>query len=599
MERSFKLSLIIFYFLFIFLSAINICKAGINNKDGNILPLSQITPGMEGYGKTVFQGTKIEKFKVKIIGVLKNIRPGTGLILAKIGGNKVIDKAGVIAGMSGSPIYINNKIIGALAFSWAFSKEPIAGITPIEDMLKIFDLKYPTTNINQYYNYYNNEDGPSDLKSDNNLYNNLVPIATPITIDSLSENIIDMFKDDFKKYNLIPMMGGGGSDNSLPVPSKFEPGAAVAVDLVRGDLNLSGIGTVSYVDKNKILIFGHPMFFAGNIDIPFSYAYIHTVLPSLYVSFKLGQATKLAGRLFSDQLTGVAGIIGEKAEMINMDVNLNIFNNKLNYNYEIIKNYKFLPMFIGMSIAKSIEMGGGRLERNTLQFKYDIYFDNGKKITLSNSVASLSVDKSVINSIRFLFGPISSLLINQYKKVNINKIDVKINILKSIKVVTIKDVIVNKKYYKPGDTVIATIELKPWQKKSFFKTIKIKLPYNLKDGMFPLIFSSAQERQFIDFFLSPAKYQPQSFEQLIRLLNSLQPTTKLSVWSILKNRSLVINGEELKNLPSSYYYIYKNSIESSAQKSFVQLIQDYPQDYIIANDKMIKIKIKNNFPGGE
>ncbi len=553
----------------------------------NIILLKDIRPGMKGYGKSVFKGIKIEKFNVEIVGVLKGIRPGTGLILAKIGGNKIIDKAGVIAGMSGSPIYINNKIIGALAFSWAFSKEPIAGITPIEDMLDIWKLKSP-----EQLDSYKNDYFKNNFFAQNDNYN-LKPITTPIMISGLSENVINIFKKDFDNFNLMPMISGG-DDNNLPVPDKFEPGSAVGVNLITGDLNVSGIGTVSYVDKNKILIFGHPMFFAGNIDVPFSYAYIHTVLPSLYVSFKLGQSTKIAGKLYSDQLTGVAGDLNKTATMIPVAVDVDYFKNKKKYHYNIIKNYNFLPMFLGMSIIKSVEMTGGKLEKNTLTFKYQIIFNNNKKITLSDSIASFSLNDSIRNSLMFLFSPITAVLLNQFKKVTVSQINVNIKVEPKIRVAKIKNIIVRKKYYKPGDDVVLNVKIKPYQGNSFLKKLKIKLPYNLKDGKFPIVVSSAREQQYIDYLLSPNKYTPETFEQLVDIINSLAKNTTISAWGILRDKGLTINGEQINNMPDSYFYMYKNSLETGASRSFVQIANNINLKYIIINDIIINIKIKNS-----
>ncbi len=558
-------------------------------KYSDIMPLNKIKPGMKGFGKTVFQGIKIEKFNVEIIGVLKGVRPKSGLILAKISG-KTVDKAGVIAGMSGSPIYINNKIIGALAFSWAFSKEPIAGITPIEDMLDIWNMKKPQHLDSFNMNYFNNLYADSDDKN-----SNLKPIATPIMISGLSEHSINIFKKDFADFNLIPMLGGSaGNDNSLPVPKKFEPGAAVGVNLISGDLNASGIGTVTYVDKNKILIFGHPMFFAGNIDIPFSYAYIHTVLPSLYVSFKLGQSTKIAGKLYSDQLAGVAGTIGATPSMIPVSVNINFFKNIKQFHYNIIKNYNFLPMFLGMSILKSIEMTGGKGEQNTLLFKYKITFSNGKVISLSDSIASFNSGQSIRNSLMFLFSPISAVLLNQFKTVSISDIKINIKITPKIKIAEIKNIIINKKEYKPGDTVVLNIKIKPFKEKPFYKQLKIKLPFNIKNGKFPVIVSSARERQYIDYLLSPKKYVPQSFDQLIDIINSLANSTDISAWGIIRDKGLLINGQQLNHIPPSYYYMYKNSMETGASRTFVQIAENMPLDYIIVNDAIVNLKIKDS-----
>ena len=239
--RTLKNSLTNIITILIFLSSFTMLLAD----EKNILTMDEIKPGMKGYGLTVFKGIKVEKFEVEIISILKNIRPRTGLILVRLKSD-VTDKAGVIAGMSGSPIYINNKLIGALAFSWAFSKEPIAGITPIEDMLKI--LSFKTTNHS-----YNFEPGYHKASLKNNDHS-VKLIKTPLIFQDASQELISTFKKDLQEMNFVPL-SGGGNGSSYEVPNEFKPGSAVGVNLVTGDLNIRGIGTVTYINKDKLLIF--------------------------------------------------------------------------------------------------------------------------------------------------------------------------------------------------------------------------------------------------------------------------------------------------------------------------------------------------------
>lgn len=548
----------------------------------NILTMDEIKPGMKGYGLTVFKGIKIEKFEVEIIATLKNIRPRTGLILARLKSD-VTDKAGVIAGMSGSPIYINNKLIGALAFSWAFSKEPIAGITPIEDMLKI--LSFKTTNHS-----YNFEPGYHKASFKNNDHS-VKLIKTPLIFQDASQELISTFRKDLQEMNFVPLSGGGNT-SSYEVPKEFKPGAAVGVNLVTGDLNISGIGTVTYVNKDKLLIFGHPMFFSGSSDIPLSHAYIHTVLPSMYVSFKMGSATEIAGRIYQDQLSGLAGTLTEKAKMIPVNINLNYFKQKDNFNYNIIRSYFFLPRFLTMVIYKSVEMTGGWLEKTTLDFTFDIQFNNNKSIKLKNTFASLSTSENIKNSMLYLLSPISHLMVNKFKDVQINNIKIQINIDNKIKIAEIESVKAIRKIYKPGETLKLRVKFKPYKKKIFYKNISIKLPHNLPQRKITLFITSDQERQFIDYMFSPFKYQPQSFKQLINLYNKLAKSTDLSVWTFLKDKSIIAKGDIMENLPASYYSLLQNSLETGMERSLMQIKNKIPVDYIVTGSAAITIEIK-------
>lgn len=573
---------IIYLLSVIFVMVVFTCNLNAENQD--IMPMDKIRPGMKGYGLTVFDGIKVEKFDVEIISVLKNIRPRSGLILARIKSD-TIDKAGVIAGMSGSPVYIDNKLIGALAFSWAFSKEAITGITPIEDMLKVLEHK----STNHSFNFEPGNKVYANAKENKSLE----LIKTPLFFQGVSQNIIDIFKGELTKMNFIPMSGSGDSSD-YEVPEKFQPGSAVGVNLITGDMNLGGIGTVTYIDKEKMLIFGHPMFFSGYSDMPVSHAYIHTVLPSLYVSFKLGSITKITGRVYQDQMAGLACNLNERAKMIPVKIGLDFFDRKDSFNYNIIRSYFHLPVFLSLAVFRSLEMLGARFEKNTLNFTFNIKFNNNKTVTLQNTFSSLSTMDSMANSMVYLLNPISSLLINKFEEVQINGIDVDIKMDNTIKIAEIENVVAMKKVYKPGETLNLKVKLKPYQGKVFYKTISIKLPLNLPERKFVLFVSSDQERQFLDFMLSPGKYRPKSLEHLIELYNSLANSTDMAIWAFLRDKSIIAGDHVMDNLPSSYYFILQNSLETGMQKSLMQIKNKISLNYVVVGEAMLTIDIKKD-----
>lgn len=547
----------------------------------NILPFREIKAGMKGYGLSVFKGITIEKFDVEIIGVLKGARPRSGLILAKLSDNEHIEKAGVIAGMSGSPIYVNNKLIGALAFSWGFSKEAITGITPIEDMLDV--LKLNTTNRVFHFE-------PSGDKSYASL-NNYDIIKTPIIIDHDSDSLMGAFKKDLEEMNFLPLAGLGNSED-YEIPEKFEPGSSVGVNLITGDLNIAGIGTVTYTNNGEILIFGHPMFASGGSDMPLSYAYIHTVVPTLSHSFKMGTATKIVGRINQDQLAGLSGILNQKSDMLPVDVNIQFFHQKNNYHYNIIRSYFFLPNFLSMALYSSLQMQGGMLEKNTIDFSFELNFNNTQKIVIHNTLASLSTAETLKTTLLYLLNPLTFLMNNKFEQVVINNIVVDMKINNTIKIAEIKKIIVNNKSYAPGEKVDLKIKLQAYQGKVFYKELSIPLPLNLNEGKFTIIVSSDMERQYVEFLLSPQKFNPQTLDQLITLYNTLPKSTDLSVWAMVKDRGLVLDGEALNQLPGSYYSILQNSLDSIADRSVVLIKNNIPLNYIVMGSSYININVQ-------
>ncbi len=564
MERSIKLCIII-------LLVFSKLAPGVDT-----LPPDKIKPGMKGYGKTVFKGIKIEKFDVEIISVFRNIRPGGDLILAKLSGS-VISNAGVIAGMSGSPVYINNKIIGAVAFSWKFSKEPYCLITPIGEMLSMLTNK--TYKDYEFGMIYENK--------------NIKPVATPLIFQGISPAGIEIFSEELKNYNLIPVAGSGNIED-LDVPDKFEPGSAVAVDLVTGDLKISAIGTVTYTNNGKILLFGHSMFSSGKIDAPFSFAYIHTVMPSILHSFKLGSATKFAGRIYQDTLTGLAGKIGEKPSMLPVKINFNFFDKFKTYNYKIVDNIKLIPMLLSYCTIGAVEKTGAWITGNTLKFNVKIKFNNGKEINISRQIVSSSLPQSIKTLMTYIFTPISDFFWNRFRKIKISKIELNLKVEPDIKFAEIIGAFVTKKEYGPGDKVKVYIKLKPFRKRIETRIIEIKLPSALKEGTYMLFVSDAFTRQLVDSYLSPAKYKPYTFEQLINLYNKMEKSTDLSVWGFKPSYGITLNGEILDSLPSSYVSIFKNSVSTGALPAFFQIESKIPTNYVLTGSKTIIIQIKKN-----
>src|SRR5579883_2625214 len=316
-------------------------------QSSKFMSVDEVRPGMKGYGKTVFQGTKIEQFDVELLGVLKNFQPKQDMILARLSGGPLA-KTGVIAGMSGSPVYIDGRLLGAVAFSFPYATEPIAGIQPIQQMLGLLDQKEsaprriadggtfepgpsvrggilpaesPTSFIYQQFAKLEQGTPLSQLLLPQSLMSispfsasagtpSLTRIQTPLFVSGATPAALQQFGQFFNAFGFTPVQGGGGgSAASLapPTPSKVEPGSSINVELIRGDISWSANGTVTYVDGNRVYAFGHPNLTAGPTDVPMSAGYVISLLPNLQNSFKLAVPLDVVGAFQQDRSTGIAG----------------------------------------------------------------------------------------------------------------------------------------------------------------------------------------------------------------------------------------------------------------------------------------------------
>src|ERR1700686_1173195 len=296
----------------------------------NTIAVSQIRAGMRGVAYTVFEGVKPEAMEVEVLGVLHNVNgPKGDVILVRLHGQKV-EYTGVVAGMRGSPVYFDGKLAGAIAFRIGeFSKEPIAGVTPIADMLEINALdRSPAEEaaarpaVNGVVGDIAGKtaspgDGPSQPGSEGiqGFANYLKPIETPLVFNGFSKDSVHRFASQFASAGIVPVMGAGSlSDAKQPEP--LEPGSAVSAVLVRGDMDIEATCTVTYIDPQYLLACGHPLLQFGAVDLPMNKAQVLATLPSPLNAFKIVNTTEAAGVFVQDRHTGILGVFNKQPDMI-------------------------------------------------------------------------------------------------------------------------------------------------------------------------------------------------------------------------------------------------------------------------------------------
>src|ERR1700724_964519 len=317
------------------------------------IPVDQIHPGMRGYALTVFEGIKPESMDVEVLGVMHNTNgPKGDIILIRLHGTKV-EYTGVVAGMSGSPVYLNGKLAGALAFRIGeFSKEPIAGVTPIADMLEINALdKSPAEEAAATKPGVANAagktaapgDGSSLPSSTQDFANYLKPIDTPLVFNGCSEDTVRRFAGQFASAGVVPVMGAGSvSEDRQPEP--LEAGSAVSAILVRGDMDIAATCTVTYIDPQRLLACGHPLLQFGSVDLPMNKAEVLATLPSPLNAFKIVNTTERAGVFVQDRHTGIMGVFNKQPDMIPVTLTLHGGSGAKVFHYEVLNNPRLSPV---------------------------------------------------------------------------------------------------------------------------------------------------------------------------------------------------------------------------------------------------------------
>jgi len=357
-----------------------------------LMPVDQVKPGMRGYGLTVFRGADPDSFRVEVVDVLHNVTAPKGDLIIVSCSGKPLDETGVIAGMSGSPVYIDGRLIGALAYAWPFAKEPLAGVTPINEMLVAFDRGLQAgspggvgavpgggwSGLESFYSrlekYLTRDFGPVGKdgawpaeplagftggfislaagggSGGEGSAHRLAPIPTPLVVSGMNSTAYNRLGEMTSLANCIPLRSGKSS-LSRRETIHLRPGSALAVQLISGDMDVSGVGTVTYVDGDKLLAFGHPMFLAGTVDFPMATAYIDAVIPSVFVSSKLGSAVQTVGAIRQDRSTAIAGLLGAESRPISLQVDVDLGGgDAASFNYRLARSSLLTPSLVTLAV---------------------------------------------------------------------------------------------------------------------------------------------------------------------------------------------------------------------------------------------------------
>lgn len=539
-------------FLFFVLILVNVTYSR------DYLTIDEIKPGMKGYGLSVFNGWEPEKFDVEIIDVIKNTSPGRSYILARLKGQN-LEHSGVIAGMSGSPVYIDGKMVGAVAYTWSFSKDPICGITPLQNMLEEDRL------INS-----------SSKEKEDKIFKR---ISTPVFVNGFSgfaKNYLEDFlksKSLFSSSVMIESTKISGKEDV--VSSNLKPGDAVAINLIEGDLNVQGVGTVTYVRSNEVFIFGHPMDEAGKVSLPISRAYIFTVIPSSYLSFKIGASSEPIGRTVYDGQNAVYCRLGEKAEMIPFTVKVNANNLTKTYNFRVADNRDYFPYLSTSSIIATILNQTGFSDDKRVKINFSIQFSKDKKsYTISNEIfysyyPSLYNFYSLANDLNSFF---SIFYYNDISDMKIDKCNFEINIIPEIDYYYIDNAEIKQKNYSPGENLIVRVRLKRYKGEYVNKNITLKIPDSIRNGQYNIIIAS--EGSLISQLRSafPYYYSINNIEDLIYWGNYKTDDNKLVCALLVPKRGTIFNDKKLDNFPEIYSGFFQLSIDKTL---FPEIFQNF------------------------
>lgn len=541
--------------------------------DLQFFPLDEVRPGLKGVGRTVFQGDKIEEFQVEILGVMKNVlAPKHDLILARLSGGP-LEKTGVIAGMSGSPVYVEGKLVGAVALSFPFSKEPLAGITPIHEMLRVVPdaAAAPATppatspNFRMARATGDSRDAPRLIPDDEAglaPWNMLVPAShnvgsllslhLPLRFGGFSSEVVQTYSPLFRQLGLEPMMGGSlaAGESAGPSENDLKPGSMISLLLVRGDLNLSVDCTVTYRQGNNLYACGHRFLMTGPAQFPFAPTRVLTTVPSLFSSFKLDTPGQVAGTIRQDRFGAIYGVVGEKSPLIPVKIQIDsTLNKKEEYQFELVQETFLSPLLLNMTLISTLGATERIVGPSTLELKGKIRLSNGDSVELEDVVSSDINTAGAASSA--VAAPLSYLLAGAFPDLRVEGIDLSIVSRSEKRVATLEQLWSSKSEVRPGDRIEITAVLRTPAGESVTQKIPVNIPDSVSDKTLSVVVGSGTTINALQYRFSPLSSTPRDLRQLVRALNRMRRNNRLYALVMAPQRSFFFQGDEYPSPPPS------------------------------------------------
>ena len=597
------------------------------------MPLSEVKIGMKGKGYTVFSGTTVEEFDFEVVSIEYNSYPTWHVVWAE-GTSENFKRTGVAGGMSGSPIYIDGRLMGAISLGYFNQRERsnLFGITPIELMVKVAqrgmkpNIRYasaPLFNIGSEYVSEGLDMVPSIIPenrrvlrqnpfegshptSNNHLITqeNSLQLAIPVALPRLDAATMQLLKPFFARGNMVPVQATGGGS---PVKrSPVEPGQIIGTESIRGDISAFGYGTITYIDKKnkELLAYGHSAFGEGNVNLPLSGGYVHFILPSRTRSTKIASATQPIGTLVQDRVPAIAGLIQKlpnNHHYIPVTAKVQTSDKKTHdLYYEAARDKSFAASYAAAGISSLVNAIEFDFNDNTVNVKAKITLADhpelkNREIHLNNVFSSSS--SPGLNASRTILFPMMDLINNPYAQVKIEAIDFDMKIEDKRNTASILTAQLDKNVYRPGEKVRLTLTVRPYLEQMKTLTGSITIPKDTPNGIVLLRSMSASSYQAWQSLRAPGVSRPKNINQLIKLLQRGKPNTDIILELSVPQPGLTVQGEEYSDLPISVMSVMNTATrigESSFTRGTVLHTDKLETNYIISGSAAMQIAVDRN-----
>jgi len=569
------------------------------------MPLDQIHEGMKGTALTVFQGVKPEAMDVEVLGVMRNVNgPKGDIILVRLHGIKP-EYTGVVAGMSGSPVYFDGKLAGALAFRIGeFSKEPIAGVTPIEEMLEIDALDHRraprpaplrASIPNQSAATQIASPGEDPALPAQNSSNYLTPIETPLVFNGFSAETLQRYAAQFAAAGIVPVMGiGSASDRKQPEP--IEAGSAVSAVLVRGDMDIAATCTVTYVDPQRLLACGHPLLQFGEVDLPMTKATVLATLPSPLNAFKIVNTTETVGAFVQDRQNGIMGVPGRESKMIPVTVAMHSGTSTKEFHYEILNNARLSPLAMMATVFNALHGTNEYGEDITYRMNGVLSVKGYSDVTLRNMFAPQDNGQPAAAlaaaTIGDRFGRIYS---NPFDAPDVQGVKLDFDLVRERRSARLEAARTDMTEARPGDLITVETVIRPYRGERLVRQISIRIPTSTSKGTLRILVSDGDTLDRMRRG-TPMMNRGLGLAPTIALLNKERANDRVYVSLLGSDPEAMVADKVMPTLPLSVMNVMDNMRGTQDMivlgESSVSEASTDSLDYVVSGAQMLTINIK-------
>jgi hypothetical protein len=576
-----------------------------------ILPLAQVREGMRGTALTVFRGTQPEEFSVEILGVLPSaVGPRQDLIIGKLSGGGA-DRTHVFAGMSGSPVYIDGKLVGAISYSFPFSKEPICGITPVEQMITIFEQNSGAKRTSAPRAVSFAELASTDWKPNfpraasvaSSLSASSIPsiagqtfqpIATPLTFSGFSQETLNVFAPQLMSVGLMPVASVGGGAKMTPLEkyndNTLQGGASVSMQLTRGDYSLAAAGTVTFRDGEKVYAFGHPFLSLGTSDLPMSESHVITVIPNMNNSFKLSVPDAMVGTMTQDRNTGVFGKLGQAPKMIPVKMNLQTSRERQEtFNFEVAKDDFLTPLLLNIAIYNSISANERSIGDSTIQIEGDIKVKGQEPVKIDRRFTG---NQAALNTAGSIAVPVSALLRSGFDDAEISEVTLNISSTDGNQAAVLERIALDKTDVRAGEAFEVQAFVRNKAGQIFVQRTPVTVP---KDTPAGTLLVSVGDGGSVQQVAASRSFIPKNLGELIKTINEIKKNDRLYVQTYRVTNGAIIGAKELPNLPPSVLATLNNDRTAGGFTPTVLTVLTEqviaPADYVITGQQVLTIEV--------